>query len=88
MMVAADDFAHGNVIAENVEHWSNGLVSRIVLENFDLGPNAKLDSVLSVCNLNDKKQIGHKFVCVIKIENQSFEKQAVRLLLISDFQTI
>lgn len=49
--MAADDFAHGNVIAENVEHWSNVTVLRIVEANFDSMPNVKLDSMPNVCNL-------------------------------------
>lgn len=51
MMVAVDDFAHGNVIVENVEHWSNVIVLTIVLVNFDSMPNVKLDSMPNVYNL-------------------------------------
>ena len=51
MMVAVDDFAHGNVIAENVEHWSNVIILTIVLANFDLMPNVKWDSMPNVCSL-------------------------------------
>lgn len=51
MMVAVDDFAHGNEIVENVEHWSNVIILTIVLANFDLMPNVKWDSVPNVCNL-------------------------------------
>lgn len=51
MTVAVDGFDHGNVFAENAEHWLNGKVMTIVSTNFDLMPNAKLDSVLNVYNL-------------------------------------
>lgn len=65
MMVAADDFVDGNVIARNVEHWLNAIVSTIASESSDLMPNVKWDSMPSACNL-----MVIQFAAMIKIENR------------------
>lgn len=78
-MAAVGGSAHGNVIVENVEHWSNVIVWTIVLVNFDSMPNVKLDSTPNGCNLFRCKseKIKEKLV---KIRN----KKAYRPLHIID----
>lgn len=51
MMVAVDGFSHENAIAKNAVRWLSEKVMTIVSTNFDLMPNAILDSMLNACNL-------------------------------------
>lgn len=53
-MAAADDGGHANVRARIVEQSLDAIEMMIVLMNYDLVPNAELDSAPNVCNLQKK----------------------------------
>lgn len=82
---AVDGCAHGNVIAENAEHWSNVIGWTIVLANFDSMPNVKLDSMPNVCNLCllSKKRKNRRKIWSISNNKKKTGQESIDLCMLS-----